>query len=135
MSEVWSTYVTVAWGDMDAFGHVNNARYFTYFENARIAWFEARGVMADGLVVGDVGPILGATSCRFKAPVAFPDTLEVQVAVTDIDEDRFRHEYTIVSEALGRVVATGEALIVSYDYAKKRKAALPDAWRIETGGS
>lgn len=134
MTETWSTRVTVAWGDMDAFGHVNNAQYFKYFENARIAWFEARGVMADGLVVGDIGPILGATSCRFKAPVAFPDTLTVEVTVDEIGDDRFTHRYSILSESLGREVAAGDALIVSYDYANGRKAPLPNAWRIERAG-
>lgn len=130
MTESWSTRLEVAWGDMDAFGHVNNARYFTYFEIARILWFQAKGVMMDGLRVGDVGPILASTSCRFKAPVTFPDTLEIAIEVIDVGEDRFSHRYTVRSEALGRVAATGEALVVSYDYAKGAKAPVPPSWNL-----
>lgn len=125
----WSTTIEVAWGDMDAFGHVNNTRYFYYFEIARIAWFEHAGVMANGQV-GQVGPILASTSCRFKAPVKFPDTLMVEVEVVDVGQDRFSHRYTVHSESLGRVAATGEALIVAYDYGAGAKATLPASWKI-----
>jgi acyl-CoA thioester hydrolase len=132
MSDSWLTRLDVAWGDMDAFGHVNNARYFTYFEIARILWFQAKGVMADGLRVGEVGPILASTSCRFKAPVTFPDTLEIAVEVVDIGEDRFSHLYTVKSEVLGRVAATGEGLIVAYNYGSGVKAPLPPSWNIHS---
>ena len=59
--------IPVAWGDMDAFNHVNNVVYFKWFESARIAYFEhteSMGVMrAEG-----IGPILASTSCRYRAP-------------------------------------------------------------------
>ena len=60
---------------MDAFSHVNNAKYFTYFETARMAYFEQTGVMS--LEMTREGPILASTQCRFKLPVTYPDTLKV----------------------------------------------------------
>ncbi len=117
------TPIVVAWGDMDAFGHVNNTRYFRFFETARIAYFH-QGALLDGVV----GPILAATSCKFRAPVTFPDTVHVGARVMSVHEDRFVMEHIVWSEALQTVAARGEAVIVSYDYVQKAKASLPPAW-------
>ncbi len=116
--------ITVAWSDMDAFAHVNNARYFTYFETARIAYFDAAGIRRDG-----VGPILASTDCRFRAPVTHPDQLRVGARVTELRDDRFTMEYVLVSQTLGCVAATGHGVVVSYDYTSASKAPMPPAWR------
>jgi acyl-CoA thioester hydrolase len=116
--------VPVAWGDMDAFGHVNNTRYFRYFETARIEFFAGFGFLGQG-----VGPILAATSCRFRAPVVFPDTLRVGSRVVSVGEDRFTLEHAAYSEKLDRIAAIGEAVVVSYDYAAGSKVALPPEWK------
>ena len=59
--------ISVAWGDMDAFQHVNNTAYFRYFENARIVYFDKIGII-DMLRQTGIGPILGSTSCTYKLP-------------------------------------------------------------------
>ena len=120
--------ITVRWGDMDAFGHVNNTCYFRYFEQARMAYFqqtmsEDPGVMPDG-----VGPILHTTSCRFRAPVKHPDTLHVGARVRSLEQDRFEMVYRVYSEQLDRIAADGEALIVAYDYANQAKGRMPAEW-------
>jgi acyl-CoA thioester hydrolase len=120
--------VPVSWGDMDAFAHVNNTVYLRWFESARIAYFERMGILEPGAPSG-VGPILASVSCRFKAPLAYPDTVEVSVRVTDVGDDRFTMGYAVYSRALGRTAAVGEGLNVSYDYAQGKKAALPAWWR------
>lgn len=114
----------VRWGDLDAFGHVNNTVFFQYFESARIAYFEAVGF---GTVRGGggVGPILHSTQCRFRLPLAYPDTLRVGARVTTLEQDRFLMEYRIVSARHGAVAADGSGLIVAFDYAKQAKADLP----------
>lgn len=117
----------VAWGDMDAFGHVNNIRYFRFFEDARIAYFESMGISADANP-NAVGPILAETSCRFRAPLGYPDTLKIGARVVDIKADRFTMEYAIYSNALQRVAATGSGVVVAYDYATKKKSAVPESW-------
>lgn len=119
--------IAVRWGDMDALGHVNNTVYFRFFESARIAYFERMHVHT-GTPSG-VGPILHSTSCRFRAPVVFPDTVTVGARVEEVGEDRIRMVHHVHSERLDRVAATGEALVVSYDYQAGRKASLPDLWK------
>lgn len=117
------TSITVAWGDMDAFGHVNNTRYFGYFETARIAYFAHLGLLDQ-----TVGPILASTSCRFRAPVTFPDTVLGGTRVLWLDDDRLLMEHVLYSHALQTVAARGEALVVSYDHLAKAKAPMPAAW-------
>ncbi len=118
------TPIDVAWGDMDAFGHVNNTRYFRYFETARIAYFTVIDVLDQR-----IGPIMASTACRFRAPVTFPDRLLVGARLMEFQGDRFAMEHLVWSTSLQTVAAKGEAVIVPYDYETKTKAPIPDAWR------
>ncbi|MFP4306434.1 MAG: acyl-CoA thioesterase [Desulfococcaceae bacterium] len=121
--------IPVAWGEMDAFGHVNNIIYFRYFESARIAYFDHVGYEAlmeeEGL-----GPILAATSCRYRVPLTFPDTVSVGARVASVDTDRFRMEYRVVSHKHQKLAAEGDGDVVSYNYREGAKAPLPDAVRL-----
>lgn len=120
--------VPVAWGEMDAFGHVNNIVFFRYFESARIAYLDAIGFR--GGTTGDApGPILASTQCRFRRPLAYPDRVGIGARTTRIAEDRFTMEYRIVSRSLAAVAAEGSGVIVAYDYAGARKVRLPEAVR------
>ena len=120
--------IPVAWGEMDALGHVNNAVYFKYFETARMAYFAELELLAHMETTG-VGPILASTHCKFKRPVKYPDTLSIGVRAADLQEDRFVSHYRIVSKAQKAVVADGEGLIVTYDYSRNLKAPIPDVIR------
>ena len=75
--------IPVQWGEMDAFQHVNNVMYFRYLENARIAYFEKFDII-EFMKRKRVGPILAATSCRFKMPLTYPDTVLVATKVTAV---------------------------------------------------
>jgi acyl-CoA thioester hydrolase len=117
--------IPVAWGDMDAMGHVNNTVYFRYFESGRIAYFRQLGFVISVDQAG-VGPILGAINCQFKYPVTFPDTVSVGVRTVRLEDDRFVVEHCVVSHTARRVAAIGEGVIVAYDYRARKKARLPD---------
>ncbi len=116
--------IPVAWGEMDAFGHVNNVVYFRYLETARVAYLAALG---DAEFMGGkgIGPILASVQCRFMSPVTFPDTLIVGTRMRDMDVDRFTMQHRIVSKVQGRVVAQGEGLVVAYDYVSGGKTSIP----------
>jgi acyl-CoA thioester hydrolase len=115
----------VAWGEMDAYGHVNNIVYFRYFENARLEFFRRLGWPV-GERPGGVGPILAATQCRFRKPLSWPDAIAIGARVADMSDDRFTMEHLILSQKWGGIVAEGTALIVTYDYAANAKAMIPD---------
>lgn len=116
--------VPVAWGEMDSLGHVNNIIYFRYFETARIVYLERSGLM-EVMKRSGIGPILARTSATYKKPVRYPDTLSVGARVATIGTTSFVMEYLVVSETLG-TVAFGDAVIVTYDYAKGAKTPVPD---------
>lgn len=121
--------IPVAWGEMDAFGHVNNIVYFRYFESARIAYFDH--VVYEKLMEEEgLGPILAATSCRYRLPLTFPDAVSVGARVASVGEDRFRMEYRVVSHLHQKIAAEGDGDVVSYDYRNATKAPLPDAVRL-----
>ena len=69
----------VAWGDMDAFGHVNNTIYLRYFETARVRYFDAAPELA-GFKGAEI-PVIANISCTYKRAVKYPDTLTFHVVV------------------------------------------------------
>ncbi len=119
----------VSWGEMDAFQHVNNARFFRYFEDARIAYFKAMNVFDRQGHWGNLAPILGMTSCDFKTPLVHPDTIHIGARILDIEEERMTMEHAVASVDQERLAAVGEAVIVAYDYEQEKKANVPEMWR------
>lgn len=118
------TDIVVRWGDMDALGHVNNIVYLQYFETARIEYHEAVGIPAPTPTTEVHGVILAANSCRYKAPVTYPDTLSIGSRIAAMGPDSFLMEYAAVSHKLGRVVAEGDALVVLYNFVEKRRSLM-----------
>ena len=119
--------ITVRWSDMDANGHVNNALYFTYFEQARIEWLERVGMQntAEGQ-----GPVVVQTSCNFTGPIPYPERLEVRIYGAAPGRTSFRTYYEIVSNAdKGMKYADGEAVMVWVDRKSGKSCPLPDALR------
>ncbi len=120
--------IPVAWGEMDSFQHVNNIVYFRYFESARILYSEKLGLHALRAETG-IGPILASTSCKYKLPLTYPDTVSVGTKITAIEEDRFSMKYVVVSHKHQKVAAEGEGVVVMYNYREGKKTALPEEVR------
>jgi acyl-CoA thioester hydrolase len=118
----------VAWGDMDANGHVNNVIYFRYIEHARLRYFDALGFLQMQVETG-IGPILAWTDCRFRRPLSYPDTVSIGTRIRDIEADRFVMDALIVSHNLKQVAAEGQQRVVVYDYRRQQKAPLPEVIR------
>lgn len=114
--------VPVAWGDLDAFGHVNNTVYFRWFESARMAYFERVGLPVDRPEA--VGPILATTTCNFLAPVRYPATLAVSARVPRVGNSSFTMEYEVTEGE--RPVARGSGVLVLVDYSRGDKVPVPD---------
>ena len=109
--------------DCDLFGHVNNAVYFTYMEEARWAyWRELTGESPAGRLPG---LILARAECDFIRPVQAGEQIDIWLGTTKIG----RSSMTLVCEMLvgrGIKVARGIAVLVAYDYAAAAPVAVPD---------
>lgn len=133
MKELINTYpvvieIPIAWGDMDAFQHVNNVVYFKYFESVRISYFEKINFLEVMNNTG-IGPILASTQCRYKIPLTYPDRVTVGAKVDTIGEDRFTMEYALISNKINKIAALGEGVLVTFDYRTNKKAIIPDGIR------
>ncbi|HZS07570.1 MAG TPA: thioesterase family protein [Blastocatellia bacterium] len=117
--------IPVAWGEMDAMRHVNNVVYFRWFESARIAYFDKVGMWEFGETAG-IGPILHSINCRYRIPLAYPDTVSVGARVTKVEEDRFVVQCRLVSHRHQKVAAESEGTMVSFNYREQKKALLPE---------
>ncbi|PKN82573.1 MAG: acyl-CoA thioesterase [Deltaproteobacteria bacterium HGW-Deltaproteobacteria-1] len=116
--------IPVAWGEMDAMGHVNNIIYFRYFETVRIEYFN-RLNMIDYARESGIGPILASTECRFKMPLQYPDTVIVGTKILSMEEDRFVMGHEVFSTKHKRIAADGEGVVVTYDYRNNKKVPIP----------
>lgn len=119
--------IPIAWGDMDSLKHVNNTKFFKYFETARINYFEQAGFI-ETIEKDSIGPILSTTSCKFIKPLFYPDIVTVGTRVTSIEQDNFMMGHIIVSKSHG-IAALGEDKLVVYDYKSSKKTNLPDIVR------
>ncbi|MFW9811566.1 MAG: acyl-CoA thioesterase [Candidatus Thorarchaeota archaeon] len=119
--------IPIAWGDMDSFNHVNNTKFFRYFETARIRYFESAGFL-ESMEKNSIGPILGSISAKFIKPLFYPDTITVGARVTSVEPTQFIMEYIIESKTKG-IAAIGESKMVVYDYKTSERTTLPDIVR------
>jgi len=124
--------IPVAWGDMDAFQHVNNTVYFRWLESGRIAYFTRMDVPGFRDLSG-VGPILASAQCRYRLPLTFPDSVTVATRVATVEEDRMTMEQLIISHRHAKIAAIGSGVVVTYDYVAGRKATLPELVRARVG--
>ena len=121
----------VRWGDMDIFGHVNNANYFRYLEQARISWFETIGAPSGN--VGH-GPILVAAACNFRIPIVYPATVEVRTYVKSLGRSSIPMYQEIVdANNPSTLYADGDSTIVWIDYQRGKSEPLPEELRVLIG--
>lgn len=115
----------VLWGDLDAFGHVNNLRHLCWAETARVEYLNRVGLWVP-LPPAGVGPILASISCDYKRPVNYPDTVQVGARVTRIGNSSLKMEHRIVSKALDTVVAEVVSTLVVLDYSRMKPVPVPE---------
>lgn len=111
---------SVAWGDMDAFAHVNNVMYYRYIESARIKYFNQLNLLSY-----PVNTVVSSSQCRYLKPVFYPDTLYIGAKIVELRNSAFRMEYQLFSENQNAVVALAEAVVVFVDKAEGKKTQIP----------
>ena len=114
----------VRYRDLDAFGHVNNAVYLTYLEEARNAFLAHLGLVRR---VADIRMILARTEIDFRSPLRLGEEVEIGVRPGRLGNKSFDLEYEL--RAGDRVVAAAKVVLVTYDYERSAPIPVPDEWR------
>ena len=122
----FSTALEVRWRDVDALGHVNNAVYFNYLEQARLHYMRELGFLLPNST--DVGVIIAEAGCRFKSPLKLGEQVTIRARVSEFRRSSFIFEYRIEGED-GRLAATARTVQVCYDYEEQRPSSIPNEWR------
>jgi acyl-CoA thioester hydrolase len=115
---------TVRFSDLDAFGHVNNAVFSMYVEQARLAWF-GRYAADEPMPLRDV--ILARTEIDFRSPVVFGETIAIGVRPSRVGTKSFELEFELRVD--DRLAAEAKSVLVGYDYDSGCSVEVPERWR------
>jgi len=125
--KIFSTNIDVRFSDLDALGHVNNAVFFTYFEEGRKKFSQKYFEVSNP---SDFRFIMAHTRCDYLKPVLFVDKVTLHMWVKDIGTKSFTFEYKLVHQSDPSIVyATGESVQVCYDYTKNKSIVVSDEIR------
>ena len=116
----------VEWGDMDAFGHVNNVVYYDYAQRARIHYLEQLQLFDNRTY-----SVLAASSCQYYKSVVFPDTLWIGVRSKKVGNTSLTNEYVYYSTAQQAVVAAAESVLVFFADNGHTKQSFTDEQRAQ----
>lgn len=113
----------IRWSDMDAIGHVNNAVYLTYFEQARVYYFDESCQWN----WQETGVILANAHIDFLKPVIFPNPTYIYVRASKLGNKSFELQYIMTSDVNGReeITTTGYTVMVMFNYSTNQSFAMP----------
>jgi acyl-CoA thioester hydrolase len=125
------TSLQVRFRDIDAFGHVNNAVFFSYVELARIEYLLE--VLRPETPFDRMPLILARVELDYRSPVLFGETVVVESKVDRIGRSSFDMRHRMTAGDAGRLVGDVHTVLVTYDYAAARPMPVPDEWRRRIG--
>jgi acyl-CoA thioester hydrolase len=121
------TPIQVRFRDTDAFGHVNNAVFFTYIELARVRY------LIDVLELNEpferMPLILARVELDFRSPILFGEAVEVATRVDRIGRSSIGMSHRLTAGADRRLAGESSSVLVTYDYSEARPIPVPDGWR------
>ena len=124
------TQVEVRFADMDSFGHVNNASFLTFIEQARIKYFDD----ISGLYYhpSEQGIILAHAALDFIRPLHFKEKLMVLTLCTHIGSKSISIAHRVIAGEMEEV-ATAETVVVAFNYSVMKSILVPEKWREVIG--
>jgi acyl-CoA thioester hydrolase len=127
MTHIYSYRFDVRFRDCDPLGHVNNAVYLTYLEQARLhCWRAMWGFGEAGSSFP--GVIMARAEIDYRKPAHYGQTLEVRIDLAAIGKTSFTYDYEIVDDQ-GQAIASARTVQVMYDYATAKPVPIPDEIR------
>ena len=118
--------ITPRFRDIDSLGHVNNAVYLTYMEEARTKYYMKT---ANRKRLEELDFIFASAKIDYRSPIVWGETVVVRVWPTRIGTSSFTLRYEMRVKEADRLVAEAESVQVAYDYALKKSTPIPPAFR------
>ncbi|MCC7232695.1 MAG: acyl-CoA thioesterase [Bacteroidia bacterium] len=121
--------INVRFSDVDAFQHVNNARYLTYFEEARVDYFDR--IVGWNYDSSKCGIILAKAEIDYIQPAHFKDDLFVETRCSRIGTKSFDLEYRMTRNYEGKeiLLSDGCTVMVAFDYTSRKSIPVPEIWK------
>ena len=119
--------IPTRWLDNDAYGHVNNVVYYSWFDTAVNAWLIEAGLL--DIQHGNPIGLVVETGCHYHRSVAFPETVEAHLRIAKLGRSSVRWEVGLFSAGHDGPAAEGHFVHVYVDRATRRPSPLPAAWR------
>ncbi len=120
--------IEIRFSDIDKFGHVNNAKYLTYLEQARISYFDH--VISEDNSWEKTGIILAKAEIEFIKPIFFKDKIEIEIAVSSFGNKSFEMSYRILKKEKDSIflMAKAKTILVCYSYELNQTILIPEEW-------
>lgn len=125
----FSSAIAVRYGDLDPQGHMNNAKFITFMEQARVAYIQAVGVWQAAEGFDQLGQIVASVTCDYKRPVQLGQVVDVAVRVARLGNKSMNLEYRLTVG--GEEVAVGRTVQVAYDFKNQQSIPIPPDWRAK----
>jgi len=123
MAQLYSTSIELRFSDLDAYGHVNSAVYFTYLETARVKLFS--DFIRNNSELG-IYTLVARSECDYKIPIMLYDDVIVTLWVAKTGRSSFDLEYRL-HDGKETTYATARTTMVCYDNVKKTTIAIPES--------
>ncbi len=127
----YSVPIDVRYGDLDPQWHVNNARFLTFLEHARLSYLMHLGLF-DGVNFFDFHTIVADIHIAYLAPIQLQQKVAVYIRCDRIGTKSLTFVYEIRDEDTQKVLATAETILVAYDYHQQKSTVVSDEWRKAT---
>jgi acyl-CoA thioester hydrolase len=121
------TLITTRWHDNDAYGHINNTVYYGWFDTAVNAWLVEAGLL--DIAAGDPICLVVETGCRYAAPLAFPQPVEIGLALARLGGSSVTYHLGAFATGAADAAAEGHFTHVYVGRKERRPVALPETWR------
>lgn len=117
--------ISTRWMDNDAYGHVNNVVYYSWFDTAVNAYLIEQGVL--DIERGQTIGLVIETQCNYFAPLAFPQTVEAGIRVARLGNSSVRYEVGLFAQETPLTAAKGHFIHVYVDRPTRRPTHLPES--------
>jgi acyl-CoA thioester hydrolase len=121
--------IEVRYGDLDPQGHVNNAKYLTYFEQARVHYFIQLGLFSRDQSFMEIGVVIADIHITYRAPTHYDNNIKVGVKTIKLGGKSIVLEQCVMDADTGKIMASGTVVMVTFDYKELKSIPVPAEWK------